>query len=79
MAKKQVTLTFPQGLIKEPVIYTMAKQYNLVPNIRRANITETVGYVTLEIEGSEKDLEAGLKDIAAKGVKVEPVTGDVVS
>ena len=79
MAKRQVTLTFPQNLIKEPVIYTMARQYNLIPNIRRAKITETVGEVTLEIEGSEKDLEAGLKDIVSKGVKVEPVTGDVVS
>ena len=79
MAKRQVTLTFPQHLIKEPGIYTMAKQYNLIPNIRRAKITETVGEVTLEIEGSEKDLEAGLKDISLKGVKVEPVTGDVVS
>lgn len=79
MAKRQVTLVFPQHLIKEPVIYTMAKDFNLVPNIRRARITETVGEVTLEIEGSERDLEAGLASIVAKGVKVEPVTGDVVS
>ena len=79
MAKRQVTLTFPTQLIKEPVIFTMAKQYNLIPNIRRAKITETIGEVTLEIEGNEKDLEAGLKEIADKGVKVEPVTGDVVS
>ena len=79
MAKRAVTLTFPQHLIKEPVIYTLAKQYNLIPNIRRARITETVGEVTLEIEGSEKELEAGLKELSSKGVKVEPVTGDVVS
>ena len=79
MAKRQVTLTFPQNLIKEPVIFTVAKQFNLIPNIRRAKITETVGEVTLEIEGSDKDLEAGLKAFTAKGVKVEPVTGDVVS
>ena len=79
MAKRQVTLIFPQNLIKEPVIYTMAKQFNLIPNIRRAKITETIGEVTLEIEGSEKDLEAGLSAIIAKGVKVEPVTGDIVT
>ena len=79
MAKRAVTLVFPQHLIREPVIYTLAKKYNLVPNIRRAKVTETVGEVTLEIEGSEKDLEAGLKEIQEKGVKVEPVTGDVVS
>ena len=34
--KKRVKLTFPQDLIKEPVIFTMAKQFNVVPNIRRA-------------------------------------------
>ena len=79
MAKRQVTLTFPQDLIKEPVIFTVAKQFNLIPNIRRAKITETIGEVTLEIEGSDKDLEAGLKAFTAKGVKVEPVTGDVIS
>ena len=79
MAKRQVTLTFPQNLIKEPVIFTVAKQFNLIPNIRRAKITETIGEVTLEIEGSDKDLEAGLKAFTAKGVKVEPVTGDVIS
>lgn len=79
MAKRAVTLVFPQHLIKEPVIYTLAKKYNLVPNIRRAKITETVGEVTLEIEGSEKDLEAGIQELEATGVKVEPVTGDIVS
>ncbi|TET64667.1 ferredoxin, partial [Candidatus Aerophobetes bacterium] len=40
MAKKRVTLTFPQELIKEPVIFRMAKQFDLVPNIRRAKVTE---------------------------------------
>ena len=79
MAKRAVTLTFPQSLIKEPVIYALAKKYNLVPNIRRAKVTETSGEVTLEIEGNEKDLEAGIQELIAKGVKVEPVTGDVVS
>ena len=79
MAKRAVTLIFPQHLIKEPVIYTLSKKFNLVPNIRRAKITETVGEVTLEIEGQEADLEKGLKDLESKGVKVEPVTGDVVS
>ena len=79
MAKRAVTLIFPQHLIKEPVIYTLAKKFNLIPNIRRAKITETVGEVTLEIEGSETDLQKGIEDLESKGVKVEPVTGDVVS
>ncbi len=43
MARKQVTLIFPQHLIKEPVIYMMSKEYEVVPNIRRAKVTDQMG------------------------------------
>ncbi|MEW6040610.1 MAG: NIL domain-containing protein [Elusimicrobiota bacterium] len=33
-----VKLTFPQALIKKPVIYTMAKKFNIIPNIRRGGV-----------------------------------------
>lgn len=79
MAKRRVTLFFPQELIKEPVIYKMAKECNVVPNIRRAKVTETIGEVTLELEGSESDLERGVAYLKKSGVKVQPVEGDVVS
>lgn len=78
MAKRQVTLIFPQHLIKEPVIYMMAKEYSVVPNIRRAKVTETVGEVTLELEGPEEALRQAVTFLERKGVKVEPVVGDVV-
>ena len=79
MARKQVTLIFPQHLIKEPVIYMMAKEYGVIPNIRRAKVTESVGEVTLELEGSEEGLKKAVIFLEKKGVKVEPVVGDVVS
>ena len=77
MAKKQVTLIFPQHLIKEPVIYMMAKEHDVVPNIRRARVTESVGEVTLELEGSESSLKNAVGFLEKKGVKVESVSGDV--
>lgn len=79
MAKKQVTLIFPQHLIKEPVVYTMAKACDVMPNIRRAKVTETVGEVTLELEGAEENLERAIAFLEQKGIRVEPVVGDVVS
>lgn len=79
MARKQVTLIFPQHLIKEPVIYMMAKAYDVIPNIRRARVTESVGEVTLELEGSDDNLKQAVAFLEKKGVKVEPVVGDVVS
>ena len=78
MARKQVTLIFPQHLIKEPVIYMMAKEHDVIPNIRRAKVTESVGEVTLELEGPEEALKRAISFLEKKGVKVEPVVGDVV-
>jgi ABC-type methionine transport system ATPase subunit len=76
--KKRVKLTFPQQLIKEPVIFTMAKQFNVMPNIRRARVTETVGEMILELEGDDNDLEKGIHWLREKGIQVEAVEGDIV-
>jgi ABC-type methionine transport system ATPase subunit len=78
MAKKMVHLVFPQKLIKKPVIFSMAKKYNVIPNIRRANITETVGEVTLELSATKENLEKGRKYLERQGIKVEPIVGDIV-
>ena len=76
--KKRVKLTFPQDLIKEPVIFTMARQFNVVPNIRRARVTETVGEMVLELEGPEEDLEKGIQWLREKGIDIELVEGDII-
>jgi len=78
MAKKMAHLIFPQKLIKKPVIFTMAKKYNVIPNIRRANVTETVGEVTLELSGTKENLEKARKYLERAGVKFESVVGDIV-
>lgn len=76
--KKRVKLTFPQHLIKEPVIFTMAKKYDLMPNIRRAKVTETVGEMVLELEGTDKNLEDGIESLKQQGIEVELVEGDII-
>ncbi len=78
MAKRMVHLIFPQRLIKKPVIYSMAKKYDVVPNIRRAKITETVGEVVLELEATKEQLDRGVAYLKKSGVRVEPVVGDII-
>jgi len=77
--KKRVRLTFPQNLIKEPVIFTMARQFHIVPNIRRARVTETVGEMILELDGTEEDLEKGMQWLREKGLEIEFVEGDIIA
>ena len=76
--KKMVKLVFPQKLIKEPVTFKMAKKYNIIPNIRRARITETTGELVLELDGEEKNVERGINYLKKLGVDVKPIEGDIV-
>ncbi len=77
MAKRHVMFTFSQELIKEPVIYNLSQQFKVVTNIRRADVSEDKGWVVLELEGEEKDIEQGIAWVTSKGVRVEPVNGDI--
>jgi len=76
--KTRVKLTFPQHLIKEPVIFTMAKKYDIIPNIRRARVTETVGEMILELEGEEENINSGIETLKQQGIDVELVEGDIL-
>ena len=78
MVKRQVMFTFPQELIKEPIIYTLSHQFKIVTNIRRADVSENKGWVVLELEGEEAEIERGIGWVKGRGVRVDPVIGDVV-
>ena len=78
MVKRQVMFTFPEELIREPIIYNLAQQFKVVTNIRRADVSESKGWVVLELEGEEKDIEQGVAWVISKGVRVDPVIGDIV-
>ncbi len=76
--KLRVRLTFPQELIKEPVLFRMAKKYDVMPNIRRARVTDTFGEMILELEGLEENLEQGINSLREQGVVVELIEGDII-
>ncbi len=78
MAKQRVKFTFPQELITLPIIYELGKSFNLVTNIRRADVTEDRGWVILELEGELEEIERSMQWVASKGVRVDPVQGDVI-
>lgn len=76
--KKKVYLTFPQHLIKEPVIYTVGKKFNVVTNIRTASITEEMGIMALEITGEEGEYLKAVEYMRGIGVRVDPIEMDVI-
>lgn len=78
MAKRRVKFTFPQQLITEPVIYQLGMKFKVVTNIRRADVRKDRGWVVLELEGDEAEIEKGIAWVSGQGVRVDPVAGDVV-
>ena len=78
MVTRQVMFTFPPELIEEPLIYYLGQKFNIITSIRRADVSENKGWVVLELEGEEKDIESGLIWMTGKGVRVDPVSGDLV-
>lgn len=76
--KTRVKLTFPQDQIKEPILFTTAKKFDIMPNIRRARVTATVGEVVLEFEGAEENINLGIDYMKQQGVDVELVEGDIL-
>ncbi len=78
MAKQRVKFTFAEELIKEPIIWQLGRDFDLVTNIRRADVTEARGWVVLELEGEMEEIERGVKWVVERGVRVDPVAGDIV-
>jgi ABC-type methionine transport system ATPase subunit len=76
--KRKVYLTFPRKLIRAPLIYQVGHQFDVVTNIRCANVSEELGLVGLEFEGEAAEIEAAMEFLRTSGVKVEPVVMDVV-
>jgi ABC-type methionine transport system ATPase subunit len=75
MVKKQFELIYPTNLIKEPLIYQMAKTIDVVFNIRRAKVTAQIGEIVLEMEAKDdKTLEQAVQFLTRKGVTISHTT-----
>jgi ABC-type methionine transport system ATPase subunit len=64
-------LTFPERLVGEPVIYTLGKRFDLVTNLRRANINERLAWVIIEVEGTAEAVADAVAWLTDQGIQVD--------
>ena len=74
MAKRQIMLSFNSELVTEPIIYNLGMQFNLVTNIIRGNVTEEHGWMVLQLDGDEHDIDDGISWVISRGVMVNVAT-----
>ena len=73
----RVKLTFPEELVREPIIARMVKELDIVPNIRRADVGEHNGWIVCELDGDGSTVDRAVEWLRDQGVQVD-LLGDVV-
>jgi ABC-type methionine transport system ATPase subunit len=76
-AGARVKLTFPEHLIRQPIIARLVREFDVLPNIRRANVEERMGWIICELGGSDEAVERAVDWLRDLGVQVDRL-GDVV-
>lgn len=72
MARTTVRLSFSTETANDPVVYQMGQQYQVVTNIRHADVGEdSSGWLELDIEGEPPAIDQALEFCRSRGVRVE--------
>lgn len=76
--KKRITLRFQRNAIDKPIVYRLAKDFDLVYTILRANVSPRAeSMMVLEVEGPEGEFEKGIAYLKDLGVAIEPIDQDI--
>jgi ferredoxin len=79
MPKKRLDLTFPPRQSLKPVIYHLVRDYDLVPNILRAQIQPgQEGRMLLEVTGRKEAFAAGIEFLEDQGLTVSEAASDIL-
>jgi ABC-type methionine transport system ATPase subunit len=73
----RVKLIFPEHLIQQPLLGRLVREFDVLPNIRRANVEETMGWIICELAGEDASVEKAVQWLVDAGVQVDRL-GDVV-
>lgn len=65
-----VQLTATKDQVDQPILYRLGKDFHVVYNIRRAQITEDYGFVEVDIEGPLEEVQRAIAWLTTTGLRV---------
>jgi len=77
VTRVRLKLTFPESLVRAPVIARLVRDFDVVPNIRRAEVRPDSGWMLCEVEGEPGSIDEALAWLREEGVTVD-LLGDVL-
>jgi L-aspartate semialdehyde sulfurtransferase ferredoxin len=78
-AHLRLFVSFPEELVERPMIYELVKKFDVVPNLRRANVESHSGWMILELSGEQDARDAAIGYLEGLGCTVNRMEGDVVA
>jgi len=73
----RVKLTFPESLVRVPVLARLVRSFDVEPNIRRANVEESTGWIICELDGEADSVQASIDWLRQEGIEVD-LLGDIL-
>jgi ferredoxin len=76
--KQRIILRFKKNTIDKPVVYRLARDFDLVFCILRANVSPRAeSLMVMEVQGEESDFQKGMDYLRDWGVGIEPIGQDI--
>lgn len=72
-------VSFPEALVGRPLIYEVIKRFDVVTNVRRANVENRSGWIILEMSGPRETCDEAIAYLESTGCTVNRMEGDVVA
>ena len=76
--RAKLYLTYPKTLVREPLIWRVTRDCDLVFNIRSASVSDEIGIIAIELDGAEDAIERAIVWLRDQGVTVEPIEKNVI-
>jgi ABC-type methionine transport system ATPase subunit len=68
---RHFSLRFPQEMIREPILHNISVKFGVAFCILSANVTESVGYLTLSFSASDPSrIESAITYLRDRGVDI---------
>jgi len=72
MAVQTFNLTFTNEMAGRPILYNIGKNYALTVNLKKAQLSESAGWVQVTLQGEPEEIQQAVADLTTQGVFITP-------
>lgn len=74
--KKHIHFEFSEEMVQQPLLYQLNRKFDVIVNIRGASVSDEGGFLALELEGEQDEIDRVFTFLKDAGVQVADGLGD---